>query len=534
MRSTHAAPPSRRPPRPCSLLPAAAGAQTYPEPSEPGKVAAEAEGAVRHAHGLQEAQALRLPQHPGGREHRATPGDKIGVRKGVYRESVQDRGRSKRYLRIVGDPRNPRGRARGLGQEAERHLVNGADEVTIDGFRPAGTRPTASSSSTPSATAHRPRRRQVRRLRPLRLQLQGRRDVELGGLLPRRRRLLHRPDAAADQADPPDRAQRQELGQPDRFSGTNMRYVTITRSRFYNNALGLAPELAGLREVPAGRGRTSSPTTTSSGTTSTSTGAPVQAERDGRAICRSAPGSCCSAAATTASRATAIYGNYLVGVAAVEGILLDKTRRGAAAEGNRVTGNAFGLGGEDRKAATWPTTATAAATAGAQHRRGDHLPGDAAMFPACPFSGANAFAGRQSAALGWAGASAVNSWIKHPHKAQAGLHAAGGLPPVRRPPPRRRRRHARRPPPAAAAAPKRGRKIVDNYYLAGEAQHRAAGRLVRWRWPADGRRRPRRQAAVRARGRAQVPVPARSSGYSFRRRLAPPASTGSCARCTRR
>ena len=42
-------------------------------------------------------------------------------------------------------------------------------------------------------------------------------------------------------------------GSPLGFSATNMRYVTITKSRFYNNAIGLAPERAGQREVPAGR-----------------------------------------------------------------------------------------------------------------------------------------------------------------------------------------------------------------------------------------------------------------------------------------
>ena len=38
-------------------------------------------------------------------------------------------------------------------------------------------------------------------------------------------------------------------------AATNMRYVTITKSRFYNNALGIVPERAGLGEVPARRGQ---------------------------------------------------------------------------------------------------------------------------------------------------------------------------------------------------------------------------------------------------------------------------------------
>src|SRR3954452_24418994 len=41
-------------------------------------------------------------------------------------------------------------------------------------------------------------------------------------------------------------------GSPLGFSATNMRYVTITRSRFYNNALGIAPNaLDSERNPPA-------------------------------------------------------------------------------------------------------------------------------------------------------------------------------------------------------------------------------------------------------------------------------------------
>ena len=49
------------------------------------------------------------------------------------------------------------------------------------------------------------------------------------------------------------------------------------------------------------------------------------------------------------------------------------------------------------------------------------LPADAAMFPACPFSGANAFSQDvQSELLGFIGANALKGWIKHPHKAKPG------------------------------------------------------------------------------------------------------------------
>ncbi len=39
------------------------------------------------------------------------------------------------------------------------------------------------------------------------------------------------------------------------WSGTNMRYVTISKSRFDNNGTGLIPQRADVGEVPAGRGQ---------------------------------------------------------------------------------------------------------------------------------------------------------------------------------------------------------------------------------------------------------------------------------------
>ena len=47
-------------------------------------------------------------------------------------------------------------------------------------------------------------------------------------------------------------------------------------------------------------------------------------------------------------------------------------------------------------------------------------PGDAGMYPACPFGGANAFSpDAQGELLGWAGPNALKGWIKHPHKARS-------------------------------------------------------------------------------------------------------------------
>jgi hypothetical protein len=47
-------------------------------------------------------------------------------------------------------------------------------------------------------------------------------------------------------------------------------------------------------------------------------------------------------------------------------------------------------------------------------------PGDASMYPACPFAGANAFsADAQGQLVGFTGENALKGWVKHPHKARS-------------------------------------------------------------------------------------------------------------------
>ena len=49
------------------------------------------------------------------------------------------------------------------------------------------------------------------------------------------------------------------------------------------------------------------------------------------------------------------------------------------------------------------------------------FPADPAFFPACPFTGANAFSqDQQNTMVSWAGRNAVPNWIKHAHKPRPG------------------------------------------------------------------------------------------------------------------
>ena len=140
-------------------------------------------------------------------------------------------------------------------------------------------------------------------------------------------------------------------GSPIGFSATNMRYVTITKSRFYNNARRHRPERAGLGEVPAAGGQRRSSTTTSSGTTSTST----RATRRSRSATtgrprrwrRSAPASCCSAAAGTWSRTTGSTATTSAASRRSTASCCTKNPQAISLDRNTVRNNAFGLNGTD-------------------------------------------------------------------------------------------------------------------------------------------------------------------------------------------
>ena len=131
-------------------------------------------------------------------------------------------------------------------------FVSGADEVTVDGFMARDYKANGFFFvNVPRLHDEPPGRAPDRRLRPVRVRLDRRLD-------PR----LPRPTRAT--TDLGHRARRRRSGRSGRSSATstagniplrlgsptNMRYVTITKSRFYNNAIGLAPNTLDPEKFP--------------------------------------------------------------------------------------------------------------------------------------------------------------------------------------------------------------------------------------------------------------------------------------------
>ncbi len=87
-----------------------------------------------------------------------------------------------------------------------------------------------------------------------------------------------------------------------------------------------------------------------------------------------------------------IYGNWTIGVAAIEGILLPENPQAKALEGNIVRDNAFGLDGTDLNGRELAYDGNGSGNCfGANTGVSVTIPADGSTLAACPFTGANAF-----------------------------------------------------------------------------------------------------------------------------------------------
>ena len=406
------------------LLPAAAGAQTYPEPKEPGKIAPKPKGPfATHTVCKQRGRCdFRTIQ---AAVNKAKAGDKIAVRKGVYKESVTISGAKKRYLRIVGDRKKPRRVVlEGSNKKQNGFFVNGADEVTIDGFTARNYK--ANGFFVVNNVGY--------TLTHLVAQKAGVYGVyafnSKGGEMSHSEAYYHS-DAGFYIGQTPQQAKPirsvvrdvKSWGNPIGFSATNMRYVTITDSRFYNNAIGIVPNALESEKFPPAEANVITDNDVFWNNFNVHAGAPFKPKASGVVpLVPVGTGILLLGGRANQVEGNRIYGNYLVGMAAIEGILLDKTTEARALIGNRISGNTFGAGGEDLNGRDLAYDGNGndncwGPNTGVQST----LPSDGSVFTSCPFSGANAFSqDAQNQLLGFAGKNALNGWIKHPHKAKPG------------------------------------------------------------------------------------------------------------------
>jgi len=407
------------------LFPAAVLAQepSYPEPSNPGKVTPAPRG---------EGETLRVCKR-GCRYSRiqaavnaAAKGDTIRVANGTYREAVRVRGARKSYVKLIGNPGAPdKVVLKGGGGRQNGVFVNGADRVTVRGFKAQDY--AANGFFFTNVVGYK-----ARNLIAAKSGVYGIYAFNSKGGTMRDSEAYYHSDAGfyIGQTPAQDKPVRSVVsnvaswGNPVGFSATNMRYVTITRSRFYNNGIGVVPNALESEKFPPAEDNVIRDNEIFWNNFNFHAGAPFQPKQSGVVpLVPIGTGLLLLGGRRNTVEENRIYGNYAVGAAAMESFLVDDPPTAGTLVANEMRDNAFGLAGTDLNGRDLAYDGNGSANCfGGNSGVTVTIPADGSTFAACPFAGPNAFnPGARAAMIALAGEAAVRGWIKHPHAPKPGF-----------------------------------------------------------------------------------------------------------------
>jgi hypothetical protein len=412
------------------LAPTAAHGLDYPEPKEPGKVTPKPKGPHKTRTVCKRAGRCDFRSIQKAVDA-SRAGDTIRIRPGVYREGVFVRGAKKSYLRIVGDPKHPRkvvldGRHLKGARANNAFFVDGADQVTIRGIK--ARRYKGNGFFVTNAVGY-----TLRNLIAERTGVYGLYAFNSKGGLMADSEAYYVNDGAFYIGQTPAQAKPirsivrnvDGWGSPLGFSGTNMRYVTITKSRFYNNALGIAPNALDSEKYPPAEENVIVDNDIFWNNFRFREGAPFP-QPDPSSTAALVPigtGVILLGGRGNRIENNRFDGNFFAAVVMIDGILLRKpaNQRAIPLVGNQVTGNEFGRGGTDVNGRDYVYDGSGSGNCFSLAGVGTTFPADPARFPACPFGGSNALSGSdRETMLGWTGQNAINAWSRHSHPARAG------------------------------------------------------------------------------------------------------------------
>jgi hypothetical protein len=221
------------------------------------------------------------------------------------------------------------------------------------------------------------------------------------------------------------------------FSGTNMHYVTITKSQWYNNGAGIVPNALDSEKYPPPGDNVIADNDIFWNNFNFYYGAPFQIPEQSAA---SLPypigvGILLFGSQDTTVEGNRIFGNWLGGFAEVPAVQLAGSKDPALQEAsvlrdNTVRNNVFGAGGSDLNARdmVYDGSGTGNCFEGNQ-TTSPNLPASNSTFAPCPGPAANTVDPTVlGEALGWAvtgkredPATFESAWIRHPHVARKGV-----------------------------------------------------------------------------------------------------------------
>jgi hypothetical protein len=402
------------------LAPAAASAQTYPEPKEPGKVAPKPprpyETHTVCKKGKCDFRSIQKAVNA------ADAGDTIRVKRGVYREAVRIDGRKKRYLKLIGNPKKP-GRVvlEGNNKKQNGIAVNDADEVTVSGFKARHYRANGFFFTNLNGYT----------MNHLVAQQTGVYGLyafnTIGGRILNSEAYYVNDGAFYIGQTPPQDKPKQTLvrnvegwGSPIGFSATNMRYVTITKSRFYNNAVGIVPNALDSEKFPPDEHNVIVDNDIFWNNLNFHEGdPPFEPREEGTAaLVPIGTGILLLGGRDHRIEDNRIFGNFLGGIAAIDSILLADPATNTL-DRNVIRNNQFGLNGTDVNGYDVVYDGSGSDNCFTLGATDTTFPADRSTIATC--SGPN---GMQQAAraqmVGWTGTGALSGWNKHAHPPKKG------------------------------------------------------------------------------------------------------------------
>ena len=407
--------------------PAQAQSQDYPEPSNPGKVQKPPKGKKKTLRVCKKGCEFKTI---GAAVKQAKAGWTVKVGNGTYREGVQINGAKKRYLKLIGNQKNPdkvllQGKGlKGIGAQ-NGVAVNGADEVTVSGF-------TAQNYLGNGFFVINANGYTFENLQAYKVGVYGIYAFNTIGGVMRDSEAAWNNDAGfyIGQTPPQDRPKRslvtnvRAYGNVLGFSGTNMRYVTITKSQWFNNGAGIVPNALTSEKYPPEEDNIITENDIFWNNFNYYKDAPFPL-RDAAKEATPYPigvGVLLFGGRRNVITKNNIYGNYLMGVGALQQLLLqDESAKDLI--GNEVRDNAFGLNGTDLNGRDLFYDGN-----GSDNCFGPNVgvqvtvPANASTMVPCPFKGANTFdSAAQTEAVNWAlDPDHEKYWVKHPHAAKPG------------------------------------------------------------------------------------------------------------------
>ncbi|ADB51971.1 right-handed parallel beta-helix repeat-containing protein [Conexibacter woesei] len=345
-------------------VPAAATAADYPGPTDPGKVKPRP-GGGKTFKVCTKQQAKAVKQARRGRRapncsltiqqavDKTLPGDTVRVPAGTYRESVEISGGRHAGIKLIGSPSNPRKTILDLGRlsRAKRQnavMINAADGVTVKGFYARNY--LGNGFFAINVTGY--------TLQNLVAGWGGTYGVyafnSKGGTIADSEAFYNNDSGfyigqTPKQSKPVRSIVRNVTawGNQLGFSGTNMRYTTITRGRWYNNGLGIVPNALDSEKWPPPEQNVISDNDVFWNNFNYFRGAPFEVRQGAKGL--SYPvgsGILLYGSQRTTVENNRVFGHFLVGIGAVDAIELRNADQ-ASIRDVTVRGNAFGRDGTD-------------------------------------------------------------------------------------------------------------------------------------------------------------------------------------------